>query len=155
MKNGRLLMKSVLATFLAIFCQAALAGWADMNYKETFYGCLAGGAGGYMMDSSLDSDGRLQNLAVGCATGAGIAFILDRYFDNKYGRQYKDDINDLKEIIRLRRMQDASNPSETLRGRAYIEEEVINAKQNPDGSIDLPHKRIRLRSIGAGVILGD
>jgi len=148
-------MKTFLALVFALTSSAAMAGWADMNYKETAYGCLAGGVGGYSMDDSVGSEGRMQNMAVGCAVGAGIAFLVDRYYDNKNGKKYKKDIADLKEIIRLRRMQDASDPTETLRGKAYIEEEVIDAKQNPDGSIDLPHRRLRLKSIGAGVILGD
>ena len=99
---------------------------------------------------------RFQAAGIGCAVGSVVTMLIRQSAKDEIKRDYEEQISELKRkqdlLIKLDGY-DMSKEAE-LRG-LYLEDEVIPATINSDGSIDRESVRFRLKKINSDELLGN
>lgn len=146
-------MKKILLLLLIVSNQT-FASWADSDFTEPTIGCVVAG-GAYYMGSNGKSSDKLQNFGIGCAVGGAIGAMVNKYYDNKVGKQYKSDIAKLQGQLNSFVYRQAVDASLGIDNSSMISTEVIKGSYRPDGSYQMPSLNLKMKVPGAGIDLND
>jgi hypothetical protein len=146
-------MKKIILLSLLVSNQL-YANWADSDFTEPTIGCaLAGGA--MYLTSKGSSTTKLQNFGIGCVVGAAVGAVVNNYYDNKVGKQYKGDIVKLQSQLNSFVYRQAVDSSLGIDNSSMISTEVIKGNYRPDGSYQMPSLNLKMKVPGAGIDLND
>ena len=146
--------KLILITSLLINSSFSYANWADSDFTEPTIGCITAGGAMYFASTGSSTD-KLQGFGIGCAVGGAVGAILNNYYDNKVGRQYKSDISKLQGQLNSFVYRQAVDATLGIDNSSMISTEVIKGSFRPDGSYQMPSLNLKMKVPGAGIDLND
>lgn len=138
-------MKYLMILFLATFSLNSKAGFYDSEYFEPTVLCVVGGAALYT--GAPEGDEAVQG-AIGCAAGAIVGVIVNKYYKKKVFAVHENKINELKRIVNQKVVRQAQKAytGQTDEWYSLEAEQIIKAQELPNGEILSPTKRIILKS---------
>lgn len=143
----------MIALLIALTPLQSFAGFTDSFWFEPTLLCVAGGAGGYL--GAPDGDEVLYG-AVGCAVGAGIGYLINSHYKNKFTTAQQKELDDKLRTIQEMQAQQAQRAA---RGEdesiAVRIQEIVPGQTLPDGSVMAPTLKERLVLPGEGIRVGE
>lgn len=137
--------KYILSIFIMLMSVNSYAGFYDSEYFEPTILCVAGG---YAMYSGAPSGDEATQGAIGCAVGAVLGVMVNKYYKKKVYAVHENKINDLKGEIQKRVVKQAQRAynGDTKEYFSLESEQIIEPQELPGGEILSPTKRIILKS---------
>jgi hypothetical protein len=138
----------------ALTASPAKADITDSSLFEPVIGCVAAGAGGYLIGNP-NGNGIIYG-AIGCGVGVLVGVLLNSHYSSKYGRVYQQDISDLRGNVKELQLQQAMRAAHgddddyALRIKT-----VVPGQRLPDGTITAPTLREKLVAPGENLRIGD
>lgn len=148
--------KIIIASFLFLISSNLLAGWADSDFTEPTALCAVTGGVMYMTaNSSASSSNKLQSFGIGCLVGGVVGTAVNKYYDNKVGKQYIGNIRKLKGQLDAFVYRQAVDSTLGIDNSSMITTETIKGTFRPDGSYQMPSLNLKLKVPGAGLDIND
>lgn len=143
-----------LLSFTLFFASAfAHADFFESNWFEPTMMCVAGGVGGYYL-SPKGSESAYT--AVGCLASAGITYLINRHYENKYTKAYQKRLDQAMETIKQFEQLQAVKAANGDEGPYSLRvREVVPGQKLPNGEISSPRIREYLVVPGSDIRVGD
>ena len=148
-------MKKLIAMLLTLsISMPAFADFTDSNYFEPTVVCRAAGAGGYL-GAPTDND-RGMYAAGACVIGAGITYLINRHYENKYSQSYQKKLDRAYESIKQFQEMQANKAANGDEGPYSLRvREIVPPQKLSNGSITAPSIRETLVVPGADLKVGE
>jgi outer membrane lipoprotein SlyB len=146
------MIKKLCLMSLTIASLSVHAGWVDSDWTEPGIGCIGGALLGY---STAQGNSGMQNAALYCAVGSVGGVILNKYYENKIGKQYTTDVKLLQQQLKAYQVRQATDAALGIDSNLAIRREVIPGAKRSDGTVTAPTIQYELDQAGSGMILGD
>ena len=138
-------MKYFLILALTLISFQSKAGFYDSEYFEPTVLCVVGG--GVLYSGAPEGDEAVQG-AIGCAAGAIVGIIVNKYYKKKVYANHENKINGLKNQVNRKVVKQAQRAYTGQNGKYYSIEadQIIKSQELPTGEILSPTKRIILKA---------
>jgi hypothetical protein len=147
-------MKKIAAIFITMLLSVpAFADFSDSNYFEPTIMCLGVGAGGYF---AAPKGNETAYAAGGCIIAAGITYLINKHYENKYSQAYQKRLDRLDETVKQFQELQASKSANGDDGPYSIRiREVVPPQKLSNGEVTAPTIRERLIVPGADMRVGE
>lgn len=138
-------MKYILVLLISAFSINSYAGFYDSEYFEPTVLCAVGG---YAMYSGAAEGDEATQGAMGCAVGAILGVVVNKYYKKKIYTVHENRINGLKDRVNEKVVKQAQKAYSGQTDEYYsIEaEQIIKSQELPGGEVLSPTKRIILKA---------
>lgn len=147
-------MKQILAVLLSLsIASPALADFTDSNYFEPTLLCLTAGAGGYFGAPQGDE---AMYAAGACAIGAGITYLINSHYEDKYSRVYRKQLDQALEAVKQFQEMQAAKAANGDEGPYSLRiREIVPPQKLSNGEVTAPTIREKLVVPGSDIRIGE